>query len=149
MQPSEFRSWVLFAIAVLTPIITAAVTWTKLTTRVNGLGGRVKKIEEQQANTIGRQDAAERQLAEVRAVATDVHARLGKVEGRVEGVDAHITEFKLELFQKLSDMQQITSAEQTETRLTFLEKNAMLRERIARLEERRGFPHEERHDPTA
>jgi hypothetical protein len=144
MNAKEFRDWVLFGFAILMPIITAAITWTKLTGKVNGLGGRLKRNEDACAGTGGRLDSVERQLAEVRAQGNDVHTRLGKVEGKVDGVDAHVTEMKLELFQHLGDIKGLITTTNADLRQFINDKDTNLRERVARIEERKDIPHKER-----
>lgn len=103
----------------------------------------MRKGEERQDRMEGRQDATDRQLVEVRGIATDVAGRIGRVEGRVEAVDSHLTRYQLELLQKLGEVQNSVIEQQASTRAFFAEKDAVIRERVARVEQRTGIPHEE------
>jgi chromosome segregation ATPase len=116
----------------------------KLRNQINGLGGRLKVQEEGCAGLGGRMESAERQLGVVVQQNADVNTRLGKVEARVEAVDSHMTEFKLELFQHLGEMRTLISSESAATRQIMSDRDANLRERVARVEERRNIPHVER-----
>jgi chromosome segregation ATPase len=111
---------------------------------IDGLGGRLKRSEDGCASLGGRMDANERQVSQAVAQAADVQNRLGRVEGKVEGIDAHVTEMKLELFQHLGDIKALISEEQVKTRTMITDRDTNMRERMARVEERKGIPHTER-----
>lgn len=111
---------------------------------INGLGGRLQRQESACSNLDGRMGSAERRVDVIQQQGADVQSRLGKVEAGIEGVNNHVTEFKLELFQKLSDMTTTIQLQQSETRQMINDRDANLRERVARVEQTKGIPHQDR-----
>lgn len=144
MTPSEIREWVLFTIAMVTIIGTSVGMWTKLVAKVNGIGGRVTKREQVSEAAITRLDILERQCSEDRVLRLDISTRLGKVEGKVEGIDTHMTEMKMELFAHLSDIKQMITQKDADLKELFSNKDANNRERLARLENQVGTEHRDR-----
>jgi chromosome segregation ATPase len=173
MNPKDVKDWVLFGSLLAGWVFIAGMVWARLNSKIdrnaekaaegaeetkrfaqaererlqqdiNGLGGRLKRSEDACSGLGGRMDANERQVSQAVAQAADVQNRLGRVEGKVEGIDAHVTEMKLELFQHLSDIKSLISDEQGKTRQMISDRDTNLRERMARVEERKGIPHQER-----
>lgn len=105
-------------------VVSIAVVWGRLTGKVNGLGGRVKKTEESCATLGGVVAHVESRVAEIAADGRSVYERLGRVEKAIDGTNEHMTEMKLELAGHLSEIKMLIS-----------EKDGSTRERMARLEE--------------
>lgn len=151
MNPKDVPAWLTMGTTLVVWAFTAGVIWTKLNGRINlnrsqlnGLGGRLKTQESAHSVLEGRMDGTERQISIMTQHSADINGRLGRVEARVEAVDSHMSEFKLELFQHLGEVKQLITTENAATRQILNDRDANLRERLARVEERRGILHEER-----
>jgi hypothetical protein len=144
VKASEVRDWILFGVAILTPLFTAIVTWTKLTSRVNGLGGRLKKVEDGCAKENGRVDRIEREVDRISMDSNAVHERLGRVEKGVEGVNEHLTEIKVDMGGHLSEIKQLILAKDSDMKQLLARRDGDNRERIARLEAKADIPHRDR-----
>jgi ABC-type nickel/cobalt efflux system permease component RcnA len=122
----------------------AELAHQELLGQINGLGGRLKTSEESCSRLGGRMESAERQLGIVQQQGADAQSRLGRVEARLEAVDSHMTEFKLELFQHIADTKALIVNENAATRQMLNDRDANLRERVARIEQGQGIPHKDR-----
>jgi hypothetical protein len=142
----EFRDWAVFIGGVLLWVFSLGVVWTKTTTKVNGLGGRLKKVEDGCAKETGRVDRIEREVDRISQDSNSVHERLGRVEKGVEGVNDHLTEIKVDMGGHLSEIKQLILTKDSDMKQLLARRDGNNRERIARLEAQAGVPHKDRHD---
>jgi hypothetical protein len=80
MSPSDLKEWALFAGVLLAQAFALGVVWTKIITKVNGLGGRVKKVEDNVTTGTARTDAMEKMLAEFSRDTKETSNHLARVE---------------------------------------------------------------------
>jgi len=123
MDPKIIKEWLTIIVLFVGYIFTIAAVWTKLTAKVNGLGGRVKKGEEANSVATGRMDRMEREIADYRRDAQDAVSRLGRVEKAVEGVDETVNQGNLVLGTQLHSIEKLIQ-----------EKDSRTRERLVRIE---------------
>lgn len=151
MSASEWRDWVLFTGGVLVWAFTAGMMWNKLNTKIaenttelekkatqadlDGLGGRVKKVEENCSTSDGRMDRMERELGEYRRDATDAARTAARVEKGVEGLHEEIQQGQLATGVHLSEIKQLIQENDKNT------SNRLVRlETVQQIEKKLGQP---------
>jgi hypothetical protein len=144
LKPNDVRDWILFGLAILTPFITAIITWTKLTDKVNGLGARLKRTEDSGAKEAGRVDRIEREVDRISQDSNTVHERLGRVEKGVDGINEHLTEIKVDMGGHLSEIKQLILSKDSDVKQLLARRDSDNRERLARLEAKGGILHRDR-----
>lgn len=123
LLPDDLQGWLVVVATIASWIIVVAVTWTRMTDKINGVGERVKTLETANSEKEGRMMRYETELGEARRDSADVRERLGRVEKAIEGTNEHITEMKLEVAGTLGEIKNMIS-----------EKDAQTRERLAIIE---------------
>lgn len=144
MSLKDLRDWAIFFGGVLIWVFSLGVVWTKTTSKVNGLGGRLKKVEDGCAKETGRVDRIEREVDRISIDSNSVHERLGRVEKGVEGVNDHLTEIKIDMGGHLSEIKQLILTKDGDMKQLLARRDGDSRERIARLEAQAGTPHRDR-----
>jgi chromosome segregation ATPase len=104
MNPSTIKEWAAFIGVCLAYAFTLGVIWTKMVTKVNGLGGRVKDVERGQSANSARIEAFAVQLAEYRSDAREVNSRMSRMEKAVEDVHDEIQQGNLQLGSQLAEI---------------------------------------------
>lgn len=87
-------------------IVSLTILWTKMVGKVNGLGGRVKKVEDSCSNNVGRMDRFERELAEYRRDTIESNKQVGRVEKSVDDLREEIQQANLGLGSQLAAISQ-------------------------------------------
>lgn len=123
MDPKDLKDWVVLVVTIGGYLVSSTVVWMKLTSRVNGLGRRVKEGEESQAVMQGRMDRIEKELGNYRHDVQDTVSRLGRVEKAVEDVVEAVNQGNLQLGSQLHGIEKLIH-----------EKDGRMRERIVRIE---------------
>jgi chromosome segregation ATPase len=123
VDPKQLNDWLVLGVLAVGWIVSLTTLWNKTTTKVNGLGGRVRKVEDQCSATGGRMDRFERELAEYRRDAQDAVGRLGRLEKAVEDVIETVNQGNLQLGSQLHGIERLIN-----------EKDGANRERLVRLE---------------
>jgi SMC interacting uncharacterized protein involved in chromosome segregation len=140
MNPKDLKDWLGILAPVIVWIAVGAFAWAKLTGKVNGLGRRVKVVEDSRSEDRGRMDRMERELADYRRDAQDAVNRLGRVERAVEDVAETVNQGNLQLGSQLHGIEKLIQ-----------EKDSKTRERLVRIEtiaqiERKYGPFKENDD---
>lgn len=104
-------------------IASVATLWTKLVDKIDGLGGRVDKLEAANSEKDGRMGRYEDELRDMRRAVAEGATRLGRMESAVDGLDDHLTGMELKIEGRLGEIKDMIST-----------RDSTLRERIARLE---------------
>ncbi len=123
MTAEIIKEWWPLILIVLGWIITGAVGWTKITTKVNGLGGRVTATENAAATEKGRLDRMERELSEYRRDARDAANGLSRVEQGMKDVADKIAEGNLSIGSQLHNLKDMIN-----------DKDAKVQNRLVRIE---------------
>lgn len=123
--------WPLFVV-VAGWIVTAAVQWTNTKNKLNGLGGRVRKVEESCSASGGRMDRFERELSEYRRDAADTSKGLARVEKGVEDLGDSINQGNLQIGSQLHSMEKSMQEKdvRTQVRLTRIETVARIEDKL-------------------
>lgn len=129
------KDWWAIVIVILGWIITATVHWTRTTQKLNGLGGRVKRVEESCSATGGRMDRFEKELSEYRRDAQDASKGLARVEKGVEDVHEAINQGNLQLGSQIHAMEKAIQEKdvRTQVRLTRIETVTSIEKKIGPL----------------
>lgn len=135
MEPKELKDYVSLIIELLVFIISGTIAWNRLTSKVNGLGGRVKRVEESCANSAGRMDRFERELADYRRDASDAVSRMGRVEKGLEMLAEEISNGNLGIGSQLHNIEKLIGEKDLET-----QKRLVRIETISRIEQKLGRP---------
>lgn len=86
MNPKDLKDWVELGALIVAWIFAAAVLWTRQNNKINGLGRRVKGVEDSCSGMGGRMSSLERDMVEHRRDVQEANRRLGSVEKAVENV---------------------------------------------------------------
>lgn len=86
MNPKDLKDWVELGALIVAWIFAAAVLWTRQNSKINGLGRRVRTVEDSCSAMGGRMESLEREMAEHRRDVQEANRRLGYVEKAVENV---------------------------------------------------------------
>lgn len=121
--PRTPAQWIGAIILLAGWIASITAVWTKLVDKIDGLVGRVDKLELANSEKDGRMARYENEFSEMRRALADGATRLGRLESGVEGLDDHITGMELKIEGRLSEIKEMIST-----------RDGSLRERIARLE---------------
>lgn len=103
--------------------------WAHFMTRLNGLGSRVGKLEKDLASTDGIVELMNQNVLQNRMETTVIQRDLGEFKANLATVRSEQTKNKDEILGAISQLQMIV-----------LEKDALLRERVARIEAIQGIP---------
>lgn len=104
MNPATLKDWWPLVAAIVGWIIVGSVGWTKMVGKVNGLGGRVKKVEEAGSASSAEVKALSAQLSEYRGDAKEANARMSRLEKGVEELHEEITQGNIGLGSQLSEI---------------------------------------------
>lgn len=109
-----------------------AILWTKTTDKVNGLGVRVKKLENACSEQDGRMNRFERELSEYRRDAAEASRGIARVDKGVEDLNESINQSTLQLGAQLHALDKTITDRDTRTqvRLTRIETVAKIEEKI-------------------
>lgn len=107
MDKTSFLDWWPVWTQTLAWIVVAAIAWAKLMERVNGQGGRIKKVEDGQSEGKGRMDAFEKQLAEYRADSRASAQQSARTEKAVEDLKGEIQNNHLALGTQLHGIERL------------------------------------------
>lgn len=135
------REWILFTITVVVTTASVAAIWTRLKAQVNGLGGRLRKVEscnDQLETTVER---TSQDVAKLDNKINGINDRVDRTEESLQRLDSHVTEMRLEVLSHLGEIKQLIITKDAETRQVFSDKFTSIRERVARVEEKNGLPH--------
>lgn len=113
-------------------VVTSAIQWTMLKTRLNGLGGRVRKVEASCEAQGAQMDKLERDLSEFRGEARSTSDRLSRVEKGIADVGDAVTNGNLALGSQLNElMRAITKSDkETSNRLVRIETVQQIEKKI-------------------
>jgi len=78
--------------------------WTKLVTKVNGLGGRVKKVEENCSTTASEVKSLTANVAEYRRDVQEVTGKIGRIDKGLEDLHEEIQQGNIALGSQLSEV---------------------------------------------
>lgn len=122
-QLATAREWTVVGVQFLAIIIGWVITWQKLVSKVNGLGGRVKRVEDNCQAQGGRMDRFERELAEYRADARGALERMARVEKGVDDTREEVQQGNIALGSQLHSIERLITDKdtRTQTRLVRLE----------------------------
>lgn len=121
--PHTASQWI-GAFIILAGWITSVVAlWTKLVDKIDGLGGRVDKLETANSEKDGRMSRYEDEVRDVRRAVAEGAKTLGRMETLVDGLDDHITGMELKVEGRLSEIKDMIALRDTS-----------IRERVAKLE---------------
>lgn len=123
MNPGAFKDYLELIGLLLAWITAAGIQWMRQTQKINGLGRRVKSVEEDCSGHKGRMDRMENELREYRAEARETSNKLARVERAVEAVGEGVTNGNLTLGVKLDNVQKLIHEKdlRTQTRLVRME----------------------------
>lgn len=121
--PDTLQGWLVIIGLLLTWAGTVWTIWTRQTARINGLGGRVKRIEEECKERDGRVSRLEDELTEYRRDREITSKEMGELKASLNATNEHMTEMKLELAGHMGEIKSL-----------IVEKDASTRERLARIE---------------
>lgn len=123
MTPRELKDWLELAALVVLWIVAATVQWSRQNNKINGVGSRVKKVEEKCSETAGRMTRMEQDLAEYRRDVLEANSRLGRVEKAVEDVGESVRDGNVVLGAQLHKIEQLINDKdrQTSNRLVRIE----------------------------
>jgi chromosome segregation ATPase len=107
MNPKDIKDWMLLGGMVVSFIITTTIAYQKLIAKINGMGGRVKKVEEACSATSGRMDRFERELAEYRRDAQDAVGRMSRVEKGVDALNDNIQQGNITIGSQLHAIEKL------------------------------------------
>lgn len=135
MTAKDVLDWWPLIAAIVGWIILAAVGWTKMTDKVNGQGGRIKKVEDACAQAGGRMDAFEKQLSEYRRDAQDSARGLARVEKGQDDLHEAVNQGNLQIGSQLHGIEKLIEQKdvRTQVRLTRIETVAKIEEKIGPL----------------
>lgn len=123
VNPNDVKDWLILLGELIVFIFSLGVVWQKITSKVNGMGGRVKKLEDVTSRHEGSLQTLQNQLGDVARMQQDNANRLGRVEKAVEVADGHISDMKIEMLSGFGKIEGLIA-----------ESSASLRERIVRIE---------------
>lgn len=107
MNPKDLKDWVEFAGVIVAWVVAAAVLWTKQNNKINGLGGRVKKVEGTCEASAARITRVEQELADYRRDMMEANSRLGRVEKAVEDVGEEVRNGNIALGTQLHGIEKL------------------------------------------
>lgn len=121
--PKTLAEWIGALAVVGGWIVSGTVVWTKLVSRINGLGERVDVLTKANSEKDGRMSRYDAEMADLKRGLAEGIARLGRVEQGVDGVETHLSGIELRLLGELRGIGDKIN-----------ERDSALRERVARLE---------------
>lgn len=132
---SEFKDWWPLYVVILGWIVTAAVGWTKMTSKVNGQGSRVQTNADDLKTLAGTVARMERELTEYRRDASDAARGLARVEKGVDDIHETINQSNLQLGSQLNGIEKLINEKdsRTQIRLTRIETVGKIEEKIGPL----------------
>lgn len=135
---NALKDWWPLGVVILGWIASASMQWTKTTGQLNGLGGRVGRVEELHAQSEGRMNRFEKELSEYRRDAQDAAKGLARVEKGVEDVHEAINQGNLQIGSQIHAMEKALQDKdvRTQIRLTRIES-------VAKIEDKVGILHTE------
>lgn len=107
MNPGILKDWLELIGLVVVWIVAAVIQWARQNNKINGLGRRVKKVEEDCSGGGGRLTRIEHDLAEYRRDVLDANSRLGRVEKAVEDVGEAVTQGNIALGVQLHGIEKL------------------------------------------
>lgn len=107
---NAFKDWWPLLVVILGWIITAAMQWTTLKNKINGLGGRVRRVEESCAASGGRMDRFEKELSEYRNDARSASNRLSHVDKGVSDLAETVRDGNIALGVQLGEINKTIAA---------------------------------------
>lgn len=130
--PRTASQWIGAFILVGGWIASVVALWTKLVDKIDGLGGRVDKLEKADSEKDGRMSRYENEVQDVRRAIAEGASRLGELKSAissaanaVDGLEDHITGFELKLEGRLGEIKGM-----------IVDQDGRNRERFAKLETR-------------
>jgi uncharacterized coiled-coil DUF342 family protein len=135
MNVGEIRDYLEIIGLLFAWIVAAAVQWRRQTSKINGLGRRVKAVEEACSGSAGRMDRMENELREYRAEARETSNKLARVEKSVEAVGEEVTQGNVALGVKLDNIQKLIHEKdlRTQTRLVRMETVQKIEQKVGPL----------------
>lgn len=132
MTAEAIKQWALFIGGCLVYAFTLGAIWTKLVTKVNGLGGRVKKVEES-CNTVSAEiKALTANLVEYRADAKEAISKMGRVEKGLDKLQDEVVQGNLQIGSTLAELSRAVSKidKDISNRLTRVETLAQVEKKL-------------------
>lgn len=135
MPSSWIKDWWPLILSIICAIATGAVMWTRMTDKTNGLGRRVKIVEDGLSQEKGRTDRLERELAEYRRDASLASQATSRVERGVDDVREQVGQIAIQLGSQLHNIEKLIQEKdlRTQTRLVRIETIAKIEEKIGSL----------------
>lgn len=132
---NALKDWWPFVVLILGWLVAATIQWTNTKNKLNGLGGRVRKVEESWATAGGRMDRFERELSEYRRDAQDSAKGLARVEKGIEDVHDSVNQSNLQLGTQLHTIEKLIEAKDksSSVRLTRIETVQRIEEKVGPL----------------
>lgn len=132
MNPKDIKDWLILGGMVVSFIVTSTIAYQKLIAKINGMGGRVKKVEESCSAVGGRMERFERELAEYRRDAQDAVGRMSRVEKGVDDLREDIQQGNLAIGVQLHAIEKLIQDKDrsTSNRLVRMETLAQVEKKI-------------------
>lgn len=111
------REWIIFGALVAGWIVVGAVGWQRILDRVNGLGRRVKTIEDKETSATGRMDRMEKELAEYRRDTSELKDRVSRIEKGQDQIHEEIRDSNTSLGVQLQNIQMMIRDQDTRVQL--------------------------------
>lgn len=121
--PDRLTEWLGVLALIVGWTAAASIAWQKLLDKINGLGGRVEKVEALVNVHEGRMDAAEKEISEYRRDLKENAANLGRLEKAVESLSEDIRSGNIALGSQLHAIEKLIQDKdlRTQKRLVRLE----------------------------
>jgi hypothetical protein len=104
--PVTVTGWVTLVTAILAlggTILSWIWGWAKLMAKLNGLGGRVSAVEEEQARARGREESLSKLVSDFGHVLERVSEKLGEAKKATEGCNERTEAFAIQIGSKIDD----------------------------------------------